>query len=83
MEKQIIVQLHKDFEKSVFRDQQTDMEFWLARDLQGRSSKLKLRPIQNRPKKLKSGCNCTRQAGGISKKHLLSARQARISPPSS
>jgi len=34
MEKQIIVQLHKDFEKSVFRDQQTDMEFWLARDLQ-------------------------------------------------
>ena len=34
MEKQIIVQLHKDFEKSIFRDQQTDMEFWLARDLQ-------------------------------------------------
>lgn len=34
MEKQIIVQLHKDFERSVYADQDTGMEFWLARDLQ-------------------------------------------------
>ena len=34
MEKQIIVQLHKDFEQSVYTDQETGMEFWLARDLQ-------------------------------------------------
>ena len=34
MEKQIIVQLHKDFEQSVYTDQGTGMEFWLARDFQ-------------------------------------------------
>ena len=34
MEKQIIVQLHKDFEQSVYKDTETRMEFWLARDLQ-------------------------------------------------
>jgi DNA-damage-inducible protein D len=34
MENDIIVRLHKDFEKSVYKQQGTDMEFWLARDLQ-------------------------------------------------
>ena len=34
MEKGIIVQLHGDFEKSVYVDQDTGMDFWLARDLQ-------------------------------------------------
>jgi DNA-damage-inducible protein D len=34
MEKDIIVRLHKDFEKSVYRDEETGLEFWLARDLQ-------------------------------------------------
>ena len=34
MEKGIIVQLHTDFEKSVYADQDTGMDFWLARDLQ-------------------------------------------------
>lgn len=34
MEKEIIVQLHADFEKSVYADQDTGMDFWLARDLQ-------------------------------------------------
>ena len=34
MEKGIITQLHSDFEKSVYSDQDTGMDFWLARDLQ-------------------------------------------------
>ncbi len=34
MEKDIIVRLHKNFEQSVFKQQGTDTEFWLARDLQ-------------------------------------------------
>ncbi len=34
MEKGIIVQLHADFEKGVYTDQHTGMDFWLARDLQ-------------------------------------------------
>ena len=34
MEKGMIVQLHADFEKSVYTDQDTGMDFWLARDLQ-------------------------------------------------
>jgi DNA-damage-inducible protein D len=35
MEKEIIARLHRDFEQSVYRDQDTGMEFWLARELQG------------------------------------------------
>jgi DNA-damage-inducible protein D len=34
MEKEIIVRLHRDFEQSVYQDQDTGMEFWLARELQ-------------------------------------------------
>ncbi len=34
MEKDIIVRLHKDFEKSVYKDQENGLEFWLARELQ-------------------------------------------------
>lgn len=34
MEKEILVRLHRDFEQSVYRDQDTGMEFWLARELQ-------------------------------------------------
>jgi DNA-damage-inducible protein D len=34
MEKDIIVRLHKDFEQSVYKDEETGLEFWLARDLQ-------------------------------------------------
>lgn len=34
MEKEIIVRLHANFEHSVYKDQETGMEFWLARDLQ-------------------------------------------------
>jgi DNA-damage-inducible protein D len=34
MEKAIIVKLHKDFEQSVYKDQETGLEFWLARGLQ-------------------------------------------------
>ena len=34
MEKEIIVQLHADFEKSVYMDQDNGIDFWLARDLQ-------------------------------------------------
>jgi len=34
MEKDIIVQLHGNFEKSVYTSQDTGMDFWLARDLQ-------------------------------------------------
>jgi DNA-damage-inducible protein D len=35
MKKEIIIQLHGSFEKSVRKDQKTGTEFWLARDLQG------------------------------------------------
>lgn len=34
MEKAIIVKLHKDFEQSVYKEENTGMEFWLARELQ-------------------------------------------------
>jgi DNA-damage-inducible protein D len=34
MKKEIISQLHGSFEKSVQKDTSTDLEFWLARDLQ-------------------------------------------------
>ncbi|MBU1260797.1 MAG: DNA damage-inducible protein D [Planctomycetes bacterium] len=34
MEKAIILKLHKDFEQSVYKDQETGLEFWLARGLQ-------------------------------------------------
>ena len=34
MKKEIIIQLHGSFEKSVQKDQKTGTEFWLARDLQ-------------------------------------------------
>ncbi|MBN1796774.1 MAG: DNA damage-inducible protein D [Sedimentisphaerales bacterium] len=34
MEKDIIVRLHNNFERSIYKQQGTDMEFWLARDLQ-------------------------------------------------
>ncbi|MFC1781395.1 DNA damage-inducible protein D [Planctomycetota bacterium] len=34
MEKDIIVKLHRNFEQSVYKDEQTGLEFWLARELQ-------------------------------------------------
>jgi len=34
MEKDIIVKLHRNFEQSVYKDEETGLEFWLARDLQ-------------------------------------------------
>ncbi len=34
MKKEIIIQLHGSFEKSVQKDTSTGLEFWLARDLQ-------------------------------------------------
>jgi len=34
MEKGIIVRLHKDFEQSVYKDEETGLEFWMARGLQ-------------------------------------------------
>jgi DNA-damage-inducible protein D len=34
MEKAIIIKLHKDFEHSVYKEEKTGMEFWLARELQ-------------------------------------------------
>lgn len=34
MEKNIVQQLHGDFEKSIQKEQDTGLEFWLARDLQ-------------------------------------------------
>jgi DNA-damage-inducible protein D len=35
MEKELIVRLHKDFEKSIYKDSEAGLEFWLARELQG------------------------------------------------
>jgi len=34
MEKDLIIRLHKNFEESVYKDEDTGMEFWLARELQ-------------------------------------------------
>ena len=34
MEQNIVRQLHSDFEKDVQKEQETGLEFWLARDLQ-------------------------------------------------
>jgi DNA-damage-inducible protein D len=56
MEKDIIVRLHKDFEKSVYRDQETGLEFWLARELQNLLGYTQWRSFEAVIEKAKTAC---------------------------
>jgi len=57
MEKDIIVRLHKDFEQSVYRDEETGLEFWLARDLQNLLSYDEWRNFLKVINKAKTACS--------------------------
>ena len=56
MEKAIIVRLHKDFEKSVYMDQETGLEFWLARELQNLLGYAQWRSFEAVIEKAKTAC---------------------------
>ncbi len=56
MEKDIIVRLHKDFEQSVYRDEETGLEFWLARELQNLLGYIQWRSFEAVIEKAKTAC---------------------------
>ncbi|MFA6187286.1 MAG: DNA damage-inducible protein D [Phycisphaerae bacterium] len=56
MEKDIIVRLHKDFEKSIYKDNETGLEFWLARELQDLLGYAQWRSFEAVIEKAKAAC---------------------------
>ena len=56
MEKAIIVKLHKNFEQSVYKDQETGLEFWLARKLQDLLGYSQWRSFEAVIEKAKTAC---------------------------
>jgi DNA-damage-inducible protein D len=56
MEKDIIVRLHQNFEKTVYKDQETGMEFWLARELQELLGYTQWRSFEAVIEKAKTAC---------------------------
>ncbi|HUV40346.1 MAG TPA: hypothetical protein VMW23_00990 [Sedimentisphaerales bacterium] len=56
MEKDIIILLHKDLEQSVYRDQETGLEFWLARQLQHLLGYAQWRSFEAVIEKAKTAC---------------------------
>jgi len=56
MEKDIIVRLHKGFEQSVYIDQETGLEFWLARELQNLLGYTQWRSFEAVIEKAKTAC---------------------------
>ncbi|MHB0946263.1 MAG: DNA damage-inducible protein D [Sedimentisphaerales bacterium] len=56
MEKDIIVRLHKDFEKSIYKDSETGLEFWLARELQDLLGYAQWRSFEAVIEKAKTAC---------------------------
>jgi DNA-damage-inducible protein D len=72
MEKEIIVRLHKDFEQSVYRDQNTGIEFWLARNLQNLLGYTKWENFAKVIEKAKTAC---KNAGFEVNNHFLDIRK--------
>jgi DNA-damage-inducible protein D len=72
MEKQVIVKLHKDFEQSVFKDQETGTDFWLARDLQNLLGYTQWRSFEAVIEKAKISCQ---NAGYDPKDHFAQTRK--------
>jgi DNA-damage-inducible protein D len=72
MEKQIIVQLHKNFEQSVYKDTETDMEFWLARDLQNLLGYSQWRSFEAVIQKAVTACQ---KSGHAPKDHFAQTRK--------
>jgi len=60
MEKDIIVKLHKNFEHSVYKDQDTGLEFWLARELQDLLGYSQWRSFEAVIEKAKTACKNSR-----------------------
>jgi DNA-damage-inducible protein D len=56
MEKDIIVRLHKNFEQGVYKDQETGLEFWLARELQNLLGYTQWRSFEAVIEKAKAAC---------------------------
>jgi len=56
MEKDIIVKLHKNFEQSVYKDEETGLEFWLARELQHLLGYAQWRSFEAVIEKAKTAC---------------------------
>jgi DNA-damage-inducible protein D len=56
MKKEIIIQLHKNFENSVQKDTETGLEFWLARELQDLLGYTQWRSFEAVIEKAKTAC---------------------------
>jgi hypothetical protein len=72
MKKEIIVQLHGNFEKSVHKDTDNGTEFWLARDLQKLLGYSKWENFAKVIKKAKTAC---KTAGYEVADHFLDIRK--------
>jgi DNA-damage-inducible protein D len=72
MKKEIIIRLHKSFERMVRRDEQTGTEFWLARDLQGLLGYAKWENFTKVIEKAVTSCST---AGYDPKDHFLEVRK--------
>jgi DNA-damage-inducible protein D len=56
MEKDIVIRLHKNFEQSVYKDQESGLEFWLARELQDLLGYTQWRSFEAVIEKAKTAC---------------------------
>lgn len=72
MEKDVIVKLHGNFEQSLFKDQETGMEFWLARNLQNLLGYTKWENFAKVIEKAKTAC---KTAGFKATDHFLDIRK--------
>jgi DNA-damage-inducible protein D len=72
MKKEIIIQLHGSFEKSVQKDTASGLEFWLARDLQGLLGYSQWRSFEAVIEKAKTAC---KNSGHDPQDHFAQARK--------
>lgn len=72
MEKDIIVRLHKDFEQSVYKDEETGLEFWLARELQNLLGYAQWRSFEAVIEKARIAC---KNSGHNSEDHFARVRK--------
>ena len=72
MEKEIIVQLHRNFEKSAQKDTDTGIEFWFARDLQNLLGYSHWRSFESVIEKAKIAC---KNSGFGPQDHFAQARK--------
>jgi DNA-damage-inducible protein D len=72
MEKGIIVRLHKDFEQSVYKDEETGLEFWMARDIQGLLGYSHWRSFEAVIEKAKTAC---KNSGYNTRDHFAQTRK--------